>query len=331
MTLAPFRTRPARSSGGCDVSGSMFGRPVRSTAIQPLLVRSRLDGVRCRWSGTRTPGSFKHVEPRTSTPLSNGVPGRRLRGLRAHPAPEDNHDGPGHQESTMHILLLRHAKSSWDTPGLRDHDRPLSRRGRRAAPAMGAHFAKSDLGVDRIVSSTAARAWSTARLFRESFDPRIPLGRRRELYHADSMDLLAIALEEARSDDDRIMLVGHNPGMHDLALFLCGEGQPEEVARLGDEISHRRIGRLPPAFGATAEYSSWSRSPPPVRPPQGPARGRGSGALGARPNLEDLSETTALESRARFDLPCSWAAQGLPSGSFQRTSPARSALQSCCS
>lgn len=133
----------------------------------------------------------------------------------------------------MRILLLRHAKSSWDTPGLADHDRPLARRGQRAAPAMGAYFAGTGLRMDRIVSSTATRAWSTACLFGEAFDERIPLTRRRDLYHADRIDLLSIAVEEAKGDDDaRILLVGHNPGMHDLALFLCGEGDPDDVARL---------------------------------------------------------------------------------------------------
>lgn len=98
---------------------------------------------------------------------------------------------------------------------------------------MGAHFASTDLRVDRIVSSTAARAWSTARLFRTSFDMQIPLASRRDLYHAAHKELLAIAIEEADGDDEaRIMLVGHNPGMHDLACFLCGEGEPDDVARL---------------------------------------------------------------------------------------------------
>lgn len=133
----------------------------------------------------------------------------------------------------MHILLLRHAKSSWDDPGLPDHDRPLARRGERAAPAMGSHFAGSDLRIDRIVSSSAARAWTTARLFQEAFDAALPLTSRRDLYHADAMDLLAIAGEEAGGDAQaRIMLVGHNPGMHDLALFLCGDGDPAQVQRL---------------------------------------------------------------------------------------------------
>jgi phosphohistidine phosphatase len=137
----------------------------------------------------------------------------------------------------MRILLLRHAKSSWDNLNLRDHDRPLASRGERAAPAMGAHFADTDLRVDRIVSSSAARAWSTARLFREAFDAEVPLTSRRDLYHADEMDLLSIAFEEADADrDGRIMLVGHNPGLHDLALFLCGEGVPDEVARLQEKF-----------------------------------------------------------------------------------------------
>lgn len=98
---------------------------------------------------------------------------------------------------------------------------------------MDAHFAGTDLRVDRIVSSTAARAWSTAHLFQASFDNQIPVTSRRDLFHAGSMDILAIALEEASMNDDAcIMLVGHNPGMHDLALFLCGKGEQHEVARL---------------------------------------------------------------------------------------------------
>jgi len=133
----------------------------------------------------------------------------------------------------MRILLLRHAKSSWDDPGLRDHDRPLASRGERAASAMGAHCAGTDLRVDRIVSSTAARAWSTACLFQAAFDAQIPLASRRDLYHADPLDILAVAMEEAGGGKDaRILLVGHNPGMHDLACFLCGEGEADRVAGL---------------------------------------------------------------------------------------------------
>jgi len=133
----------------------------------------------------------------------------------------------------MRILLLRHAKSSWDQPGLPDHDRPLAPRGERAAPAMGAHLAETDLRIDRIISSTAVRALSTARLFREAFNQSIPLTTRRDLYHADPDSILAIALEEAGGNPEaRILLVGHNPGMHELAVQLCSEGEPDQIDRL---------------------------------------------------------------------------------------------------
>jgi phosphohistidine phosphatase len=98
---------------------------------------------------------------------------------------------------------------------------------------MGAHCAGTELRVDRIVSSTATRAWSTARRFQAAFDSQIPLASRRDLYHADAMDILAVALDEAGGDEDaRILLVGHNPGMHDLARLLCGEGEADRAARL---------------------------------------------------------------------------------------------------
>ena len=133
----------------------------------------------------------------------------------------------------MRIHLLRHAKSSWDHPGVGDHDRPLAPRGERAAPAMGRHLAESDLRVDRSVSSTAARASATAMLFADAFDPRVPVAFRRDLYHADEMDMLSIAIEEAGdAADAHIMLVGHNPWMHDLALFLCGDGDADAIDRL---------------------------------------------------------------------------------------------------
>ncbi len=158
----------------------------------------------------------------------------------------------------MRILLLRHAKSSWDHPGLRDHDRPLSGRGQRAAPAMGAHLADTGLRIDRIVSSTAARALATARRFREAFDRGVELTTRRDLYHADAATLLAVALEEANGNEDaRILLVAHNPGMHDLAIDLCGEGDPDTVRRLRAKFP----------TGALAEFDRSAKA-------AGPGRGR---------------------------------------------------------
>lgn len=164
-----------------------------------------------------------------------------------------------HQGSMMRILLLRHAKSSWDHPGLRDHDRPLAPRGERAASQMGAHVAGTDLRIGRIVSSTAVRALSTARLFREAFDRQLSLASRRDLYHADAMDLLAIAREEANGDDDaRIMLVAHNPGMHDLALFLCGECETDSFARLQTKFPTAALAEFDVPTNSTADFQPGS-------------------------------------------------------------------------
>lgn len=144
----------------------------------------------------------------------------------------------------MRLILLRHAKSSWDHPGLRDHDRPLDSRGQRAAPAMGRHLSETDLRIDRVLTSTAARAMGTALAFVDAFDPRVPVVETRDLYHADPLDMLEIARDAGLGGDVRIMLVGHNPGMHDLALDLCGEGEPRSVRRLE--------GKFP--TGALAEF-----------------------------------------------------------------------------
>lgn len=142
---------------------------------------------------------------------------------------------------------------------------------------MGAHFRGTDLRVGRIVSSTAVRAGSTARLFQQAFDDRIPMTQRRDLYHADAMDLLAIAREEAGGDPEAaILLVGHNPGMHDLAMFLCGEGPPDPLARLRTKFP----------TGALAEFDL------PVRPGDNIAAHTGRLIRFVRP--KDLPDAKAM-------------------------------------
>lgn len=131
----------------------------------------------------------------------------------------------------MRLVLLRHAKSSWDTPGLRDHDRPLAPRGLRAAPAMARHLRESDFSVDLVVTSTAVRARETIRLFLDELGGDIPLVESGDLFHAEPETLLQVAEEEGKGAES-VMLVGHNPGMHDLALSLCGDGDARLIHRL---------------------------------------------------------------------------------------------------
>jgi phosphohistidine phosphatase len=119
------------------------------------------------------------------------------------------------------LLLLRHAKSSWDDANLSDHARPLNARGRRAAAAMGA--AMRDLGLlpDVVLVSSARRTLQTL----EALEPweQTPLVEPMDaLYLASAsalLDVLNGVAETARS----VMLIGHNPGLHELALALVGE------------------------------------------------------------------------------------------------------------
>lgn len=68
------------------------------------------------------------------------------------------------------LLLIRHAKSSWDDAAVADVDRPLNDRGRRDAPAMAKRLIKAGISIDRFVSSPARRARQTAELFAHEFD-----------------------------------------------------------------------------------------------------------------------------------------------------------------
>ena len=119
------------------------------------------------------------------------------------------------------LLLARHAKSDWGLHGLADHDRPLNGRGRRDAPAMAARLLYEGVAVQRIVSSTAVRARSTADEYAAAFS--IPVIEEDALYAASARTILEVA--SALPDDvdvDVAMLVGHNPGMADAVAELTG-------------------------------------------------------------------------------------------------------------
>ncbi len=109
------------------------------------------------------------------------------------------------------LYLLRHAKSSWDNPGLSDKQRPLASRGRKNAPEMGKRFAARGESVDQVVSSPAKRALTTAQLFCEAcgYSPdRIETDE--DLYFLGAGSIEGVILNQ---DDaiDALMLVFHNP------------------------------------------------------------------------------------------------------------------------
>jgi phosphohistidine phosphatase len=124
---------------------------------------------------------------------------------------------------TKHLLLLRHAKSSWDDPSLADEDRPLAPRGRKAAKRIKAHVRREQIPVALVLCSSAKRA-------RETLDLVAPPGEiliEHELYRATAAELLE-RLRRLPDEVDAVMLIGHQPAISDLAVGLVGRGS--EVA-----------------------------------------------------------------------------------------------------
>jgi phosphohistidine phosphatase len=122
------------------------------------------------------------------------------------------------------LLLLRHAKSSWDDPGLDDHDRPLNKRGRRDAPRMGRLLRDEKLLPDVVLCSTAERARETADATSEASGFSGETRFLRGLYLASPADILA-ALRAIEADVRTAMVVGHNTGIEELLALLTGAGE----------------------------------------------------------------------------------------------------------
>ena len=120
------------------------------------------------------------------------------------------------------LLLVRHAKSSWDDPYLDDHDRPLNERGLRNAPEMGKRLQGCSVRPEVWISSTALRAITTAEIIAEEIGfPQDQIQRSKDLYHASATELQVFI---AGLDDQiySIALFGHNPGMTSLVANLYG-------------------------------------------------------------------------------------------------------------
>lgn len=122
------------------------------------------------------------------------------------------------------LLLLRHAKSSWDDPVLADFDRPLNGRGRRAAPLIGKFIRERRLRPDLIISSPAQRARETIALVLEASGLETELRYDERIYEAPAGRLVEV-LESVEDDRQEVMLVGHNPGFENLLAHLTGESR----------------------------------------------------------------------------------------------------------
>ena len=108
----------------------------------------------------------------------------------------------------MRLILIRHAKSSWDQPSLSDHDRPLAKRGVRSASAIGKWLSERDYIPEIVLCSTARRTRQTWRGISEFIVPKPDVRYCGELYHGNARAMLN-ALRSA--DGASAMLIGHNP------------------------------------------------------------------------------------------------------------------------
>jgi phosphohistidine phosphatase len=118
------------------------------------------------------------------------------------------------------ITLLRHAKSSWGNPSLSDFERPLNSRGERDAPTMGARLSARGVRPALIVSSDALRALTTAQIVATAIDyPNESIQANRDLYLASPERIIDVVIQTSEHHTD-VMLVGHNPGLTELANQL---------------------------------------------------------------------------------------------------------------
>jgi phosphohistidine phosphatase len=118
------------------------------------------------------------------------------------------------------LYLLRHAKSDWDDPALADKDRPLAPRGRKAASALAGHIERSGISPALVLCSPARRTMDTLRLISGSFRDPVEILVEEELYGAGMGDLLR-RLRNVPEATPSVMLIGHNPAIHELSLALA--------------------------------------------------------------------------------------------------------------
>lgn len=148
------------------------------------------------------------------------------------------------------LMLLRHAKSAWPD-GFDDHSRPLSERGRKAAPALGAFMARQGLAPDLALVSTARRAQETWEFVAKAFPQQITARDTADIYEVAAPEILGV-IGNVDPSVETLLLVGHNPGVADLALLLAGRG---------DEAGREQLREKFPTAGLAViafEAGSWS-------------------------------------------------------------------------
>ena len=149
-------------------------------------------------------------------------------------------------DETRRLLLLRHAKSAW--PDVADSERPLNDRGRRDAPAMGRWLRDYGYIPDVVLCSTARRTRDTWALLAGGLDAAPPVRYEQRIYEATALGLLHL-LREAGGDYRTVLLIGHNPGIAELAVGIA-----QMTDRPAGEPLDRARDKFPTAAVAVLEF-----------------------------------------------------------------------------
>lgn len=149
------------------------------------------------------------------------------------------------------LLLLRHAKSSWEAPGRSDIDRALNKRGRKAAVRLAAWFKAQKLRPALILCSPAKRTRETLELLQAAWSKPPEIHYQERLYLAEADDLL-VWLHELSDAIPSVLVIGHNPGLQELALRLLPDSAAEASARIAGKFPTGALLRL------STRAKSWS-------------------------------------------------------------------------
>jgi phosphohistidine phosphatase len=133
------------------------------------------------------------------------------------------------------LMLLRHAKSDWSVGGQSDAERALAPRGRAVAPVVGRYMAQHGLRPDLALVSPARRTRETWDLVGPAFDAPPPAKFDKRLYEARAAAILAV-IQQAPDEAHTLLLVGHNPGMQELANLLAAAGDRDARQALAEKF-----------------------------------------------------------------------------------------------
>jgi phosphohistidine phosphatase len=133
------------------------------------------------------------------------------------------------------LLLFRHAKAQRPEPGIEDRARVLVERGRKDSAKIGAYMASNGLVPDRVLTSPSTRTLETWKFTATAFSSTPTAVTVEQLYEATPRAVFAL-IQEAPTEAHTLLVIGHNPGLHELALMLVASGNPDARKLLKDKL-----------------------------------------------------------------------------------------------